>query len=376
MNFKQKLLTECFIILLSVSFAEAAQFRTALPSEISNSSAEKFFEAENLTVRSFTPPVITLSYSDHEPLGNMRTKFLNDVLFPAIEKEANGRIKIIPHWNGELSISYKALPTVQEAKDAQIAVVVPEYFMDALPLHQVFKSFPVGPTGEEQVNFFRSIYEKIPALKDEIEKQNLHVIFVATGFPAAFFSHEPLNDLSSIKNQKWRSASFWYKDFLSNAGAIPVTMPWGNKVFEALADGSLGGLIVNIDSGYDIKAHTEAKYIAVSQKLWLGHAYLIAMNKDVWNSLSEKEQKAFERAANFAYAQLGDVMTAALPEQIERLQADGAEVRILSDKEVLEWETITKYKDIQDKWLQEKISAGFIKAPEVLEKTRKLIGKD
>ena len=322
------------------------------------------------------PDVITLSYSDHEPLGNMRTKFLNDVLFPAIEKESNGRIKIAPHWNGELSISYKALLTVQEAKDAQIAVVVPEYFMDALPLHQVFKSFPVGPTGQEQVNFFRSIYEKIPALKDEIEKQNLHVIFVATGFPAAFFSHEPLNDLSSIKNQKWRSASFWHKDFLSNAGAIPVTMPWGNKVFEALADGSLDGLIVNIDSGYDIKAHTEAKYVAVSPKLWLGHAYLIAMNKDVWNSLSEKEQEAFEKAADFAYAQLGAVMDAALPTQIKVLRADDAEVRILSDKEVSEWEEITKYKDIQDKWLQEKIGAGIIKTPEVLEETRKLIGRD
>ena len=317
--------------------------------------------------------VITLSYSDHEPLGNMRTKFLNDVLFPAIEKESNGRIKIIPHWNGKLSISYKALPTVQEAKDAQIAVVVPEYFMNAFMLHQIFKSFPTGPTGQEQVDFFRSIYEKIPVLKDEIEKQNLHVIFVATGFPAAFFSHEPLNDLSLIKNQKWRSASFWHKDFLSNAGAIPVTMPWGSNVFEALADGSLDGLIVNIDSGYDIKAHTEAKYVAVSPKLWLGHAYLIAMNKDVWNSLSEKEQEAFEKAADFAYARLGAVMDAALPEQIERLQADGAEVRLLSDKEVSEWETITKYKDIQDKWIQEKIGAGFINAPEVLEKIRKLI---
>lgn len=232
------------------------------------------------------PDTITLLYSDHEPLGNMRTRFLNEILFPAIERETKGRVKIIPSWNGKLSISYDALSTIKDGEKAQIAVIVPEYFMDALPLHQVFKSFPVGPTGQEQVNFFRNIYEKIPALKDEIAKQNLRVIFIATGFPAAFFSHEPLTDLSLIKGQKWRSASFWHKDFLENVGAIPVTMPWGNNVFEALADGSLDGLIVNIDSGYDIKAHTEARYIAVSPKLWLGHAYLIAMNNDAWNSLS------------------------------------------------------------------------------------------
>ena len=126
---------------------------------------------------------ITLSYSDHEPLGNMRTKFLNEILFPAIERESEENIKIVPHWNGKLSTSYKALPIVQEAKDAQIAVVVPEYFADDLPMHQIFKSFPVGLTGQEQVDFFRSIYEKIPALKSEVDKQNLHVIFIATGFP-------------------------------------------------------------------------------------------------------------------------------------------------------------------------------------------------
>ncbi len=314
------------------------------------------------------PETTTLIYSDHEPLGNMRTRFLNDVLFPAVEKESNGRIKIAPHWNGELSISYKALSTVQEGKTAQLAVVVPEYFMDALPFHQVFKSFPIGPTGQEQVNFFRNIYEKIPALKDEIEKQNLHVIFIATGFPAAFFSHEALRNLSDISGQKWRSASFWHKDFLSNAGAIPVTMPWGSEVFEALAEGSLDGLIVNIDSGYDIKAHTQAKYVAVSPKLWLGHAYLIAMNKDVWNALPEDVKASFERAAESSYNQLGAVMNAALPEQIKYLEADGSHVRFLSDEEISEWESITKYRAIQDKWADDKAGAY-----EILEAVRNYI---
>lgn len=41
------------------------------------------------------------------------------------------------------------------------------------------------------------------------------------------------------------------------------------------------------------------------------------MNKDVWNKLSEKEKAAFERAADFAYSKLGDVMNAALPEDNE-----------------------------------------------------------
>ena len=159
--------------------------------------------------------------------------------------------------------------------------------MKELPLHQLFKSFPVGPTGQEQVNFFRGIYDAIPELMNEIEAQNLHVIFVATGYPVAFFSSKPLRNLQDIRGQKWRSASFWHKDFLTNAGATPVTMPWGEGVFDALNDGTLDGLMVNVDSGYDINAHKAAPNILTSQRLWLGHEYIIAMNKTVWDSLSD-----------------------------------------------------------------------------------------
>lgn len=316
-------------------------------------------------------PAVTLNYSDHEPLGNMRTAFLNGVLFPAIERESNGRVHVEPHWNGKLSISYDALKTVQDGTAAQITVAVPEYFMDAFPLHQIFKSFPVGPTRQEQVNFFRHIYEEVPALEREMESQGVHVIFIATGFPVAFFSTKPMSDLRDIAGQKWRSASFWHKNFLQNAGAVPITMPWGHGVFEALDNGSLDGLMVNIDSGYDLECHKVSHNIVVSPKLWLGHAYPIVMNRAAWDALPDEDQRAIERAAETAYDQLGAVMDAALPAQMETLRADGANVRLLSDEEVAAWEQMTRYRDIQAAWVKEQVEAGLADAPAVLEAVRR-----
>ena len=55
-----------------------------------------------------------LTYSDHEPLGNMRTAFLNDVFFKNIEKESHGKLKIEPHWNSELSTGYDALKKTKD----------------------------------------------------------------------------------------------------------------------------------------------------------------------------------------------------------------------------------------------------------------------
>ena len=191
----------------------------------------------------------SLTYSDHEPLGNMRTRFLAEVFFPAVEKESRGRIKISPYWNAEISTGYDAIKALNKGS-ADLAVVVPEYCMKALHLHQLFKSFPIGPTGQKQVDFFRRVYAEIPELASELEANNLHAVMIATGYPAGFFSAKPLVQLGDIKGQRWRSASFWHKDFLHNAGAEPVTMPWGTGVSDALHEGTLDGLIVNIDSGY------------------------------------------------------------------------------------------------------------------------------
>ena len=115
----------------------------------------------------------TLRYSDHEPLGGMRTKFIKDVFFAAIEKESNGRLRIRDQWDGVLATGYDALGVLGEGAIADIGIVVPEYKSDKMPLHQIFKSFPVGPTGDNQVKFFRRVYAEIPAFPAELEKNNV-----------------------------------------------------------------------------------------------------------------------------------------------------------------------------------------------------------
>ena len=216
----------------------------------------------------FLLPVVTVSetktlkYSDHEPLGGMRTKFIKDVFFAAIEKESNGRLKIEDHWDSKISNGYDALRIVGKEGTADMTIVVPEYSANELPLHQMFKSFPVGPTGAKQVTFFRRVYAEIPAFSAELEKENVVNIFLSTGYPVAFFSTKPLTNLKDLKGERWRSASFWHKDFLQNVGATPVTMPWNDGIFTALRDGTLDGLMVNIDGGEQLKVRDGGKCAA------------------------------------------------------------------------------------------------------------------
>lgn len=314
-----------------------------------------------------------LKYTDHEPLGGMRTTFINDVFFAQIEKESHGRLKVEAHWNSELSRSYDALSVVKEGKAADMAVVVPEYTPKEFPLQQIFKSFPVGPTGDKQVEFFRKAYATIPALQDEFTRQNVVNIFLATGYPVAFFSTQPLNKLDDIKGTKWRSASFWHQDFLKNSGAIPVSMPWGDGIYDALKAGSLDGLMVNVDSGYELNVHKTAPNVLISKDLWLGHVYPLVMNKNTWDKLPDEDKQAIRRAAEKSWATLGPVMETSFAGMVKELRSNGVNIRELKPDEVQHWETSTRYQEVQNKWVQDQESQGVKQAGPTLEKVTGLM---
>lgn len=306
-----------------------------------------------------------LTFSDHEPLGGMRTRFLKDVLFPAIERESNGRLKIEDHWNGEIAAAYDALGAVSTSK-ADMATVVPEYTAKELPLHQIFKSFPTGPAGSAQVDFFRRVYAEVPAFPAELEKNNIVPLFCGTGYPVAFFSTKPMAGLDGLKGGKWRSASFWHLDFLRNAGATPVTMHWGPEIYDALKAGTLDGLMVNVDSGYMLKVHEAAPNVLVSKDLWLGHLYMLTINKDVWNTLAQEDKDAIARAAETSYRALGPVMDRSFDAQLAELKTAGASVRILEAAEPVRFGTAAKYRDVQSAWAEEQKRSGTGNAGAVL----------
>lgn len=300
-----------------------------------------------------------LKYTDHEPLGGMRTRFLKDVLFPEIEKESRGRIRIEDHWNGEIASSYDALAAVGRGEIADIGVIVPEYFSQQLPHSQLFKSFMVGPTGQRQVDLFQSAFQDIPVFEQELKNNGLSSIFLATGYPVAFYSTQPLENLQAMTRQTWRTASFWHRDFLQNVGANPISIPWGQAVFDAMQARKIDGLMVNIDSGYMLNVHSVAPNVLSSKSLWLGHLYVIAINTKTWNELSEDDRAAIQRAAQTAYSKLGSVMDRAYDSMLEDLRKAGSTVRVLEDSEVEAFARATDYRRVQQRWASAQETNGI-----------------
>jgi TRAP-type C4-dicarboxylate transport system substrate-binding protein len=314
-----------------------------------------------------------LRYSDHEPLGGMRTRFLNDVFLAAVEKESQGRLSIERHWDSEIATGYDALKTLKQGVRTDLAIVVPEYTADELPLHQLFKSFPVGPSGAKRVEFFRRVFHDVPEFSTELNNNNIVPLFLATGYPVAFFSTSPMTGLQDLDGHKWRSASFWHQDFLQHAGATPVSMHWGPEIYQALQNKTLDGIMVNVDSGVALKVHETAPNVLVSRDLWLGHLYLLAMNRDTWNGLAKEDQQAILRAAEYAYRSLGAVMDQHLDSMLVELQHAGAKVRTLTPEEVRGWQDATDYLAVQNAWVKKQEAKGLSQAGSVLASVRAIL---
>jgi TRAP-type C4-dicarboxylate transport system substrate-binding protein len=273
----------------------------------------------------------TLTFTDHEPMGNMRTQVTRQ-FFRLVEQESKGRIRIDHHWNGELSSSYDAYETVRKGTKADMATVVPEYDSQRMPLHQLFKSFLAGPSGEAQVALIRKAYKTIPELTEELHHAGIHPVLVATGYPVGFYSREPMADLSALKEQTWRTASFWH-----------------------------------------ISAHRAAPHLLVSQELWLGHIYLVAMNLDRWNALPPKDKRAIERAASKTYKAMGKTMDESYEQMLQQLSNEGCTVRRLTHEEVSDFVTNVRQSEVQERWVKEKESEGTADVRRVFEKLRSLV---
>ena len=82
-------------------------------------------------------------------------------------------------------------------------------------------------------------------------------------------------------------------------------MPGNDKISDSLRNGQLDGLMVNLDSSYDIHAQRAAPFIQYSPSLWLGQVYLLVINKNTWNALDGEDKEAIRRATVSTEQQLG-----------------------------------------------------------------------
>lgn len=312
---------------------------------------------------------VTIKYSDHDPPGGMRTDFVKRVWLPEIVKQTDGKVKIQDFWGGALLGSKEILKGIGD-NVTQIGFLYPGHYPAQLAAFTILKLFPRGPSKfENMVWLYRKIYEEIPEFKAEMKAANQMTLLFTAGLPGAFTSRKPLGSLADLNGNKWRAGDKWALRFLENAGAVPVSVPWGD-VYMALQTGTIDGCFTNYDGLHMMKFDEVAPNLLISKELWYAMPFIHDVNLDFWNSLPKDIQQGILKASAIAEQKFAKTYEEAFDKIYAKQKASGFKVTVMSKQDILNWENAKELSKMQEQWVKEAAGAGLKTASSVMEKMK------
>jgi TRAP-type transport system periplasmic protein len=213
-----------------------------------------------------------------------------------VTDKTGGEIKITSHHGGALG--YKSLDQFDAVGDGALPLASSSFvFWTGIdPIFQL-PSLPfVAPTIKDT----RALYDVAKPSYERVLSKNNQILLFATPWPASgMWGNKPLNTDGSLKGLKIRTYDTSSTETMRNAGAFPVQVSWAD-VTAQLATNAIDAVLTSADGGvgvqmWELQKHfTEVNYAMPLQA--------VHINKDVWDSLSEKQQKAVLEASKQAEA--------------------------------------------------------------------------
>ena len=314
---------------------------------------------------------LTLNYSDHDPLGGMRTQFVQEVWLPEISRQSNDEIEVRDFWGGALLSSKEILKGVGDGV-ADLGMVYPGHYPRQLVAHSVFSLFPRGPTDfADMIELYRRAYAEIPALADELRRVNVMPLMITAGLPGAFASTSSLETLDDVAGRRWRGGGKWPLRYLENVGAVPVAVPWGDT-YMALQTGTLDGALANYDGMHMTKLDEAAPNVLISRELWYALPFLHVVNLRRFERLPAEARAAMLRAAEVAEREFAGTYERAFEEIRSTQLALGYTVNEISSDDLARWENTDALLEMRAEWIREAESVGLENASDVMEKVTAL----
>ena len=314
---------------------------------------------------------ITLTLADSTAPTGLRGNGVT-VFVEEVEKHTNGQVKIQVHWGESLLKEKEILPGVRDGI-VDIGYINPNYYPKELLNTGAFALFPQGPKKFTNMYWlYAKSFEEIPALKTEMERFKLKPIYTTAVLPVAVTSTKPFIQFSDFSGKRIRAASRWWLGQLKGAGAIPVSIPWGDT-YMALQTGTIEGVYTNIDGIHRTKLDEVGKHIYTCRELWIGVPFIYSINTAKWGSLPPALQaqilKAGEAAAKRYEQMFEDEWNRIAIEQ----KTMGCVITAASAADITKWVSMPVVEELRREWQKESEAAGNKEAAAVLSKMKSLI---
>lgn len=241
---------------------------------------------------------ITLVLTTHEQVGGIYEKEFFQPWIAEMEKRTNGKVKIEPHYGGELVNMMDAYDAARKGS-VDIAQFLQMMVTGKFPMDEI-----VAFTSYDKLNYRPSwtlwqLYNKFPEFKKEYDEVKL--LWLGATFFTSFTTPKktgPITNLQQIKGKKYVGIGKWASARNEALGWSVVSLP-PQDVFMAyqqgLVDaGPMGTLYILWDWGwgeimpYCTRVRTNSSSMS------------IVMNLDKWNSLPKDVQDGIDTVTEWA----------------------------------------------------------------------------
>lgn len=308
--------------------------------------------------------VIKLTLADSTAPVGLRGNGLK-IFLEEVEKHTKGQVKIQVHWGGSLLKSKEILNGIGDGI-VDMGYINPNYYPKQMVVGGAFALFAQGPRKFNNIAWcYSKCFDEIPALKNELKKLKLKPIYTNTVLPVAVVCTQPFTKFEDFKGKRIRASSRWWLGQLKGAGAVPVSIPWGD-CYMALQTGSIEGLYTNLDGEHRTKLDEVAKNVYTCRDLWVGVPFIYPMNTDKWNSLPPAIQKQMSAAGEAAAKRFA----ALYEDEWSRIGAEqkkmGCTVTAASAQDIKKWVTMPAINQMKQEWVKETKARGLKDAAKVL----------
>jgi TRAP-type C4-dicarboxylate transport system substrate-binding protein len=252
-----------------------------------------------------------------------------------VNKRTNGRVTVEIYFGGALGAPPELLNLAKDGA-VDISFFPAGNFASAFPLWAEPNSAPFSfNTIDQAWHASFMIPEQIPAVQEEIQKQNVKLLYSHTLDTYHLFAKKPLLKVEDLKGLKIRAWGADLPKAFEAVGAVGVQVGIG-EVYESLQKGVLDATPFHLEGGYAFKVHEVAPDVCLWNIL-TGVGFGAFMNMDAWNGLPADVQQVILDTAKDTLDFEHNRALNSEPNAVVNLEAAGATIYEVPDAERQKW---------------------------------------
>lgn len=298
---------------------------------------------------------VTLKFTSPLPPPPYSAAVIAEEWGKEVEKRTNGQVKFQFFHGGTLSKPQEELDAIQKGVAESGFVTLP-YYPSKLPLGNFSYAVPFGPDkATVMLEAATKLYDAVPELKAEIERNNMKIIFLRVIGNYDIVSKSPIRTLDDLKGKKLASIGDYHPKIVQAGGGTPVAMPVAER-YQALQTGVVEGSVLPLDLSVNSRFHEVAKN-AIQVGLGAAYSTAITINQDVWNKISPANQKIILEVGAEAGKNLAGRTDKMIEDAIVTIKASGGTIIDFPAPEKAKW--AEKLPDFPAEWAKDMNGKGL-----------------